>query len=73
MPIIIILIALIRLQSINKNNYMPTPIINQLTNKQNLYLITITTATSTVLLFRQTAAILVADFNLTVATLPITY
>jgi hypothetical protein len=57
MPAIIILIALIYLRSINTNRAY-TPIINQLSNKQALYLTTITTATSTVLLPKRTFAAL---------------
>ena len=47
--------------------------INRLTNRQALYLTTITTAAGTVLLPKQTAAILAADFNLTFAALPAVY
>jgi hypothetical protein len=39
----------------------------------SLYLTTIITITGTVLLPKQTAAILTADFNLTVTALPIAY
>ena len=47
--------------------------INRLTNRQALYLTTITTAAGTVLLPKQTAAILAADSNLTITTLPVVY
>ena len=49
------------------------PIINRLTNRQVLCLTTIITAAGTVLLSGQTAAILVADSDLTVAALPVAY
>ena len=49
------------------------PIINRPTSRQALYLTTIITVTGTVLLPRQTAAIFVADFNLTVTALPAAY
>ena len=49
------------------------PIINWLTGRQALYLTTIITVTGTALPFRQTAAIFIADFNLTVAALPAAY
>ena len=55
------------------NNHAYTPTINQLTDRQALYLTTITTAAGIVLLPRQTAAILAADFNLTITTLPTAY
>jgi hypothetical protein len=47
--------------------------INQPTNRQALYLTTIITIASTVLPPRQTAAMLTADSDLTVATLPAAY
>ena len=49
------------------------PTINRPTNRQALYLTTITTAASTVLPLRQTAAMLTANFNLTVTALPTAY
>ena len=49
------------------------PIINRLTGRQALYLTTIITIAGTVLPPRQTAAMLVADSNLTVAALPAAY
>ena len=48
------------------------PIINWPTNRQTLYLTTITTTASTVLPLRQTAAILIADSDLTVTALQLT-
>ena len=55
------------------NNYACTPTINRLTDRQALRLTTVTTAVGTVLLPRQTAVMLVADSNLTVAALPTAY
>ena len=55
------------------NNRACTPMINRLTGRQTLYLTTIITVTGTVLPPGQTAAMLVADFNLTVAALPAGY
>ena len=55
------------------NNYAYTPIINRPTGRQALYLTTIITVTNTVLLPGQTAAILAANSDLTVTTLPIVY
>ena len=48
------------------------PTINRPTGRQALYLTTITVI-GTVLLPGQTAAILVANFNLTIAALPVAY
>ena len=55
------------------NDHAYTPTINQLTNRQALYLTTIITVAGTVLPLRQTAAILVADSDLTIAALPAAY
>ena len=49
------------------------PTISRPTGRQALYLTTITTAAGTVLPPGQTAAILVADSDLTVAALPAAY
>jgi hypothetical protein len=49
------------------------PMVNQLTDRQALYLTTIITIIGTVLLPRQTAAILVANSNLTITALPTAY
>ena len=49
------------------------PIINRLTSRQALYLTTIITVVSTVLLPKQTTAIFAANSNLTVAALPVVY
>jgi hypothetical protein len=46
------------------------PTVNQLTDRQALYLTTIITVAGTVLLPRQTTAMLAANSNLTIATLP---
>ena len=55
------------------NNHAYTPTINRLTDRQALYLTTIITAAGTVLLPRQIAAILTADSDLTITTLPTAY
>jgi hypothetical protein len=73
MPAITILIALIRLRSTDKNDRAYTPTINRPTGRQALYLTTIITIAGTVLPPRQTAAMLAADSDLTVAALPAAY
>ena len=55
------------------NNRVYTPMINRPTSRQALYLTTIITIAGTVLPLGQTAAMLVADSDLTVAALPIAY
>ena len=55
------------------NDRACTPTINRLTDRQALYLTTIITVAGTVLLSGQTAAILAADSDLTVAALPAVY
>ena len=49
------------------------PTIYEPTNRQALYSTTITTAAGTVLLPKQTAAMLAADSDLTITTLPVVY
>ena len=49
------------------------PTINQPTDRQALHLTTIITTAGTILLPRQTAAMLTADSDLTVAALPVAY
>ena len=63
----LITVASIHLQPTNKNNYAYMPIINRPTSRQALYLTTIITITGTVLPPGQTAAMLTADSNLTIA------
>ena len=55
------------------NDRACTPTINRPTDRQALYLTTITTAAGTVLPPGQTAAMLAADSDLTVAALPAAY
>ena len=55
------------------NNHACTPMINRPTNRQALCLTTIITVAGTVLLPGQTAAMLTADSDLTVAALPAAY
>ena len=59
--------------TITTNDCICTAIINRLTDRQALCLITITTAAGTILLPGQTATILAADSDLTVAALPVVY
>ena len=49
------------------------PTINRLTDRQALYLTTIITVAGTVLPPRQTAAMFIADFDLTITALPAAY
>ena len=55
------------------NDRACTPMINWLTSKQALCLTTIITIAGTILLLRQTAAMLAADSDLTIAALPAAY
>ena len=55
------------------NNHAYTPTINRPTGRQALCLTTIITVAGTVLLPGQTAAILAADSDLTIAALPAAY
>ena len=55
------------------NNHTDMPAIYRLTDRQALYLTTIITAAGIVLPPRQTAAMLAADSDLTVAALPAVY
>ena len=55
------------------NDRACTPTINRPTGRQALYLTTTITVAGTVLPFGQTAAMLAADSNLTVAALPAAY
>ena len=59
------------IHQLNDHAYMPT--INRPTSRQALYLTTIITVASTVLPPGQTAAMLAADSDLTVAALPAAY
>jgi hypothetical protein len=52
---------------------MPTAWVTNYTNRQALYLTTIITVASTILLLKQTAAMLTANFNLTVTALPVAH
>ena len=55
------------------NNRACTPTVNRPTNRRALYLTTIITVAGTVLPPRQTAAMLAANSDLTVAALPAVY